>query len=65
MKGGIRNLVIPYHLGYGEKGRPGLIPPRATLYFTIKLMGSTQDSSFVGAARSGDGQLHRELLSPI
>ena len=46
--GGKRTLVIPSELGYGAAGSPGVIPPNATLHFTIQLLSVTSSPSATG-----------------
>ena len=36
--GGRRRLVIPAHLGYGDRGAPGAIAPNETLLFVVDLL---------------------------
>ena len=36
--GGVRRMVIPPELGYGESGSPPRVPEKATLVFTIEVI---------------------------
>ena len=37
-KGEKRRLLVPYPLGYGAGGYPGVVPPKATVFFDVELM---------------------------
>jgi peptidylprolyl isomerase len=37
-EGGHRKITIPYHMAYGEAGRPPVIPAKADLIFELEVL---------------------------
>jgi peptidylprolyl isomerase len=37
-EGGHRKITIPYHMAYGEAGRPPMIPAKADLIFELEVL---------------------------
>mmetsp|Transcript_70221 Transcript_70221/g.222645 ORF Transcript_70221/g.222645 Transcript_70221/m.222645 type:complete len:375 (+) Transcript_70221:203-1327(+) len=48
-----RRLVIPHKMAYGAEGKPGSIPPKATLTFDLELLAVNGEAGEFAAAPSG------------
>jgi FKBP-type peptidyl-prolyl cis-trans isomerase len=62
--GGVRRLAIPWKEGYGERGNPPLVPPRADLVFELELVDVRPTRLGADGALGGRGAACPEWTPP-
>ena len=61
-KGEVRTITVPPSLGYGEKGRPPVIPGGSTLVFKIELLGFADEEDEAPQQGAAENQAAKEDL---